>query len=71
MLSLLHAAAPSGRGGEALGLRSLVGNGSSVLIPITFGFAVGPLGVAPLLWLGAALISSALPAAHRGVRHFR
>ena len=68
MLSLLHAAAPSGRGGEALGLRSLVGNGSSVLIPITFGLAVGPLGVAPLLWGGAALISSALPAAHRGVR---
>ncbi len=68
MLSLLHAAAPPGRGGEALGLRSLVGNGSSVLIPIAFGFAVGPLGVAPLLWVAAALISSALPAAHRGVR---
>ncbi len=68
MLSLLHAAAPSGRGGEALGLRALVGNGSSVLVPIAFGLAVGPLGVAPLLWAGAALISSALPAAHRGVR---
>ncbi len=69
MLSLLHAAAPTGRGGEALGLRSLIGNGSSVLVPIAFGLAVGPLGVAPLLWSGAALISSALPAAHRGVRH--
>jgi MFS family permease len=69
MLSLLHAAAPLGRGGEALGLRSLVGNGSSVLVPIAFGLAVGPLGVAPLLWAGATLISSALPAAHRGVRH--
>lgn len=69
MLSLLHAAAPSGRGGEALGLRALVGNGSSVLVPITFGLAVGPLGVAPLLWAGAALISSALPAAHRGVQY--
>ena len=69
MLSLLHAAAPAGRGGEALGLRSLVGNGSSVLVPIAFGLAVGPLGVAPLLWAGSALISSALPAAHRGVRH--
>lgn len=67
MLSLLHAASPTGRGGEALGLRSLVGNGSSVLIPIAFGFAVGPLGVAPLLWLGAVFITSALPAAHRGV----
>jgi len=68
MLSLLHAAAPGGRGGEALGLRSLIGNSSSVLVPIAFGLAVGPLGVAPLLWAGAALISSALPAAHRGVR---
>ena len=69
MLSLLHAAAPSGRGGEALGLRSLIGNGSSVLVPIAFGLAVGPVGVAPLLWAAATLISSALPAAHRGVRH--
>ncbi len=69
MLSLLHAAAPGGRGGEALGLRSLIGNGSSVMVPIAFGLAVGPLGVAPLLWAGATLISSALPAAHRGARH--
>ena len=71
MLSLLHAAAPGGRGGEALGLRSLIGNASSVWVPIAFGLAVGPLGVAPLLWTGAALISSALPAAHRGVRQHR
>ena len=69
MLSLLHAAAPTGRGGEALGFRSLIGNASSVWVPIAFGLAVGPLGVAPLLWSGATLISSALPAAHRGVRH--
>ncbi len=69
MLSLLHAAAPSGRGGEALGLRSLIGNASSVWVPIAFGLAVGPLGVAPVLWVAAGLISSALPAAHRGVRH--
>ena len=69
MLSLLHEAAPTGRGGEALGLRSLIGNASSVWVPIAFGLAVGPLGVAPLLWVGATLISSALPAAHRGVRH--
>jgi len=69
MLSLLHVAAPGGRGGEALGLRSLIGNASSVLVPVSFGLAVGPLGVAPLLWAGATLISSALPAAHRGVRH--
>lgn len=72
MLSLLHAAAPPGRGGEALGLRSLIGNASSVWVPIAFGLAVGPLGVAPLLWIGAGLISSSLPAAHRGVRqHLR
>ncbi len=72
MLSLLHAASPDGRGGEALGLRALIGNATSVCVPIAFGLAVGPLGVAPLLWLGAGLISSALPAAHRGVRqHLR
>ena len=52
-----------------LGFRSLIGNASSVWVPIAFGLAVGPLGVAPLLWAGAGLISSALPAAQRGVRH--
>jgi len=71
MLSLLHAATPGGRGGEALGLRALIGNASSVLVPVSFGLAVAPLGIAPLLWAGAALISSALPAAHRGVRQHR
>lgn len=71
MLSLLHAATPQGRGGEALGLRALVGNGSSVVVPITFGLVVGPLGVAPLLWAGAALVGSALPSAHRGARRHR
>ena len=72
MLSLLHAAAPKGRGGEALGLRALIGNITSICVPIAFGLAVAPLGVAPLLWAGAAMISSALPAAHRGVRqHLR
>ena len=71
MLSLLHAATPGGRGGEALGLRALIGNASSVLVPVSFGLAVAPLGVTPLLWAGAALIGSAVPAAHRGVRQHR
>ena len=66
MLSLLHTAAPEGRGGEAVGLRSLLGNGVSVTVPLAFGALVTPLGITALLLGGGVLFASGLPAAHRG-----
>jgi predicted MFS family arabinose efflux permease len=68
MLSLLHAAAPPGRSGEAVGLRSLLGNSSAVSVPVAFGAAVGLLGLMPILFAGAFLAAGGLRAAHQGVK---
>ncbi|MCC6197906.1 MAG: MFS transporter [Burkholderiales bacterium] len=67
-LSLLHAATPSGRAGEALGLRFFLGNCSSVLLPFLFGLVVVPFGPAPVMWAGAALVGAGLPAVNRALR---
>jgi MFS family permease len=71
MLSLLHAAAPRGRGGEAVGLRSVIGNSCSVAVPLAFGAAVAPWGIGSLLIAGGVFFSSAIPVAHRGARDRR
>jgi MFS family permease len=68
MLSLVHAAAPAGRGGEAVGLRSVIGNSCSVAVPLAFGAAVAPFGIAPLLVGGGVFFASAVPVAHAGAR---
>lgn len=70
-LSLLQAATPAGRAGEALGLRYFMGNCSSVLMPVVFGVGVGLVGVAPLLWAGAAMVGACLPATQRAIRQQR
>jgi MFS family permease len=71
MLSLVHAAAPAGRGGEAVGLRSVIGNSCSVAVPLAFGAAVAPFGIAPLLIGGGSFFSSAVPVAHASVKSQR
>ncbi len=68
MLSLLHTSAPDGRTGEAVGLRSLVGNASSVSVPVAFGAAVATLGIAPILFAGVLMVAGVIPAAHKGVK---
>lgn len=66
ILSLLHAASPAGRSAEAIGLRSVISNGASVIVPITFGAVVAPLGISALLIGGSVFFASGLPSAHRG-----
>jgi len=68
MLSLLHAASPPGRGGEAVGLRSVLSNSVSVAVPLVFGAAVVPLGISALLVGGGVVFASGIPPAHRGAR---
>jgi MFS family permease len=68
MLSLVHAAAPAGRGGEAVGLRAVIGNSCSVTVPLVFGFAITPFGLSALLLAGGVFFSTAVPVAHRGAR---
>jgi predicted MFS family arabinose efflux permease len=60
IMSLLYAASPPGRQGEAVGLRTSLLNGSHTLIPLLSGAASAALGMAPVFWvLAACLLSGA------------
>lgn len=56
VMSMLHQLTPAQRHGEALGLRLMAINGSSVVMPLLFGSASALIGVAGLFWaVGAAV----------------
>ncbi|WP_298208619.1 MFS transporter [Acidovorax sp.] len=62
VMSLLHQITPSHRQGEALGLRLMAINASSVAMPLMFGSAGAVIGVAGLFWVVgvAGLVGSRL-----------
>jgi len=68
MLSLLHSAAPIGRGGEAVGLRSMLSNGCSVVVPLAFGAAMSTVSISALLFGGAVLFGTGVYPAHHGAK---
>ncbi|MEO7760999.1 MAG: MFS transporter [Casimicrobiaceae bacterium] len=68
MLSLLHTAAPSGRGGEAVGLRSVLSNGCSVIVPLAFGAALSTVSISTLLLGGAVVFGTGVYPSHQGAR---
>ena len=51
IMSMLHQITPEARHGEALGLRLMAINGSSVLMPMLFGTAGAVIGVSSVFWL--------------------
>ena len=55
-MSTLHHIPPEARHGEALGLRMMAINGSSVLMPVIFGYAGALVGVAGLFWIVGAAV---------------
>ena len=60
VMSLLHQITPPHRQGEALGLRLMAINASSVAMPLVFGSAGAVVGVAGLFWaVGAAGLAGA------------
>jgi len=65
VLTLLHEAAPPGRAGEALGLRTTLINASQTTMPMLFGALGATLGLAPIFWalavflLGGGLLTRA------------
>lgn len=71
ILSLLHTAAPGGRGGEAVGLRSVLSNGCSVVVPLAFGAALSTISISTLLFGGAVIFGSGMYPAHSGARASR
>ena len=58
IMSMLHQLTPPARHGEALGLRLMAINGSSVLMPVIFGYAGALVGVAGLFWIVGAAVGS-------------
>jgi predicted MFS family arabinose efflux permease len=57
VMSLLHARAPAGRVGEALGLRTTIMNSSHVALPLVFGAAGAVIGAAAVFWIMAAMLA--------------
>ena len=50
IMALIYASAPAGRGGEAVGVRSVVLNISSTFLPLAFGGIGAALGMLPVFW---------------------
>jgi MFS family permease len=56
IMSTLHQITPKHRHGEALGLRAMAINGSSVVMPLLFGSAGVVIGVAGVFWAVGGLV---------------
>ena len=65
VMSLLHQLTPDTRHGEALGLRMMVVNASSVVMPVLFGTAGAVIGIAGVFWFAGAAVGSGARAAWR------
>lgn len=56
IMSMLHQITPEHRQGEALGLRLMTINASSVLMPLLFGSAGALIGVAGVFWVVGVIV---------------
>jgi len=65
LLSLLHTAAPPGRGGEAVGLRVTITNFGQVTLPLFSGAVGTAVGIVPVFWIIALGILAGIPMANR------
>ncbi|MFI5445385.1 MFS transporter [Polaromonas sp. UC242_47] len=58
IMSMLHQITPEARHGEALGLRLMAINASSVLMPMLFGTMGAVVGIAGVFWATGALVGT-------------
>lgn len=58
IMSLLYATAPEGRAAEAVGVRSVVLNASTTVLPVAFGALGAALGMTPVFWSMAAALAA-------------
>ena len=65
IMSTLHQMTPPHRHGEALALRSMTINGSSVVMPLLFGSAGVAVGASAVFWAVGAAVGSGSPLAWR------
>jgi MFS family permease len=63
VMSMLHQITPEARHGEALGLRLMAINASSVLMPMLFGTAGALIGIAGVFWVTGAAVGAGSRAA--------
>jgi MFS family permease len=68
IMSLLYAASPPGRQGEAVGVRTSLLNGSHTLIPLASGAASSAVGMAPVFWVLAGCLLGGAWFARRQVK---
>lgn len=59
VMSMIHQITPPERQGEALGLRMMAINGSSVVMPVLFGSIGTVVGVSALFWAVGAIVGGA------------
>ena len=57
VMSMLHQITPASRHGEALGLRLMTINASSVLMPILFGSAGAVIGISGVFWVIGGVVA--------------
>jgi sugar phosphate permease len=65
VMSLLHQLTPDTRHGEALGLRMMAINTSSVVMPVLFGTAGAVIGIAGVFWFAGVAVASGARTAWR------
>ncbi|MCW5652614.1 MFS transporter [Hydrogenophaga sp.] len=65
IMSALHQITPHHRHGEALGMRAMAINGSSVVMPLLFGSAGVVVGAGAVFWVVGALVGLGSPLAWR------
>jgi MFS family permease len=58
IMSILHQITPEARHGEALALRSMAINGSSVAMPMLFGVTGAFVGISGVFWIVGALVGA-------------
>jgi MFS family permease len=63
VMSMLHQITPEARHGEALGLRLMAINASSVVMPMLFGSAGALIGIAGVFWATGAMVGAGSRAA--------
>ncbi|SFM53661.1 Predicted arabinose efflux permease, MFS family [Variovorax sp. OV329] len=65
VMSMLHQITPAARYGEALALRVMTLNASSVAMPMVFGAAGAWIGIAGVFWLVGGVVAAGTPAVSR------
>ena len=56
VLSMLHQITPANRHGQAVAMRIMMVNASSVTTPMLFGAAGGVVGIALVFWVTAVVV---------------